>query len=134
MYINGIHSGIDQLQIRLRLDGICAPGQVSDTAVLTVDERPEVSEQPEDVTICENDSATFGVSAGVTTDPVYTWEYFDGAAWQIATGGFFEDEDTDTLRLYGATGVPSSWTAPGSEPSSATAADPMTPRKWSPLW
>ncbi len=111
MYINGIHSGIDGLQVRLRLSGICTPGQISDTAMLTVHERPEVVAQPVDVTICEGDSTLFGVSAGVTTSPVYTWQYStDGVNWNAATGGFFEDEDTDTLKLYGAAGVDSTWT------------------------
>ncbi|MCK5136464.1 MAG: PKD domain-containing protein [Bacteroidales bacterium] len=107
MYINGIHSGIDGLQIRLRLSGSCVPGLISDTAMLTVYERPEVVGQPLDVTICEGDSALFGVDAGVTTNPTYTWEYFDGGSWQTASGGFFADETTDTLKLEG---VPATWT------------------------
>ena len=111
MYINGIHSGIDGLQVRLRLSGICAPELISDTAVLTVDERPEVTGQPADVTICEGDSTLFGISAGVTTVPVYRWQYNDnlGSGWLNASGGFFTGENTDTLRLEGATGIPATW-------------------------
>ncbi len=62
------------------------------------------------MTICENDCATFGVSAGVTTDPVYTWEYFDGATGSLPPADSLRMKATDTLRLYGATGVPSTWT------------------------
>ncbi|PID92791.1 MAG: hypothetical protein CSA96_01465 [Bacteroidetes bacterium] len=110
LWINGVHSGINGLQIRLRLNGICAPGVISDTAVLTVDERPEIVSQPADLTICENDNASFGIDAGVSTSPLYRWQYFDGSNWQDAGGGFFSGETSDTLRL---TGVPSTWTATG---------------------
>ncbi len=105
--ISGIHSGLNGLQIRLVLGGTCAPDVISDTAILTVNERPEVTSQPEDVTICENDNALFGMSAGVTTAPVYAWEYNDGGGWNAATGGFFTGGNSDTLRL---TAVPSTWT------------------------
>ena len=131
MYINGIHSGIDGLQVRLRLSGICAPEQISDTAMLTVDERPEVIRSARlDVTICEGDSAFFGISAGVTTDPVYTWEYNLTEHW---TDSQSADSLLDENHRYIETGRPGyrpHGQEPSSGPLSATCADPTIPPWW----
>ncbi|MBN2698195.1 MAG: PKD domain-containing protein [Bacteroidales bacterium] len=108
--ISGVHTGIDGQQIRVIVGGQCAPEIISDTVILTVYERPEIVAQPKDVVICDGDSTWFGIDAGITTAPVITWEYFDGTDWQTATGGFFEDWDTDTIVLNG---VSATWSGTG---------------------
>ena len=106
LYINGVNSSINGAWYRVIVSGECDPSVISDTAVLTVYERPEILGEPLDMEICENDDAYFGLNAGVTTNASFKWEYFDGTVWQTATGGIFVNEMTDTLLL---TNVPASW-------------------------
>ncbi|MBL0744322.1 immunoglobulin domain-containing protein [Chryseolinea lacunae] len=57
--------------------GTCAPGVISAASVLNVQEKPEIIIPPAGQTLCEGNSITFTVNAGVTTSPVYQW-YKDG--------------------------------------------------------
>ena len=56
-------------------------------AFLTVNELPEITDQPDDVTICEYAIADFIVNAGVTTGATYRWQRSDdgGTTWPNLT-------------------------------------------------
>jgi len=68
---------------KYRLDIITVMGcQVkTDEVDLTVFESTEIIIQPTDVTTCENLTTVFTVDPGVTTNPVFQWEYNDGISW-----------------------------------------------------
>jgi hypothetical protein len=110
LQINGINSSINGTRYRVRVSGTCAPDSISEEAVLTVDERPEVVGIPLDQTICEGDDVSFGITAGVTTLPIIVWEYSDdnGLTWDDAValaayGGADTNVDTLTLSAVPAT-------------------------------
>lgn len=105
LFINGTNSSLNGSQYRVVVSGTCSPAQISDTAVLTVYERPEILSQPVEVEICENENASFSLNAGVTTGVIYKWEYYNNSIWQTATGGVFTNGNTNTLVL---TNVPAS--------------------------
>jgi len=71
---------------RVRISGTCPPPIESDPAVLTVTRQAEISQQPLSVTVCEGGSATFTVNAGLTTNPTYRWQQYDGSVWQDIAG------------------------------------------------
>ncbi len=56
------------------INGKCSPADTSAPATLIVREKPEISVQPVNSTICEDSPTAFEVSAGVTTSPAYSWE------------------------------------------------------------
>ncbi len=103
--ITNVVSAMSGYQYRVTISGTCNPAVISDVVNLIVREKPEVILQPADREICENDNTTFNVSAGVTTNPAYSWEMWDGSSWSPATGGVFSNENTPVLILAG---VPSS--------------------------
>ncbi len=102
--VNNVISGMSGYQYRVTIGGTCHPDVVSDMAALIVKEKPEVTLQPANAEICETEGTMFTVNAGVTTNPAYTWEYYNGSSWNAATGGVFTNETTESLVL---TGVPS---------------------------
>ncbi len=55
--VTGVPSSYDGFLYRVLVGGVCTPDVISDTAVLTVLEKPEILSQPIDVTICEDDNA-----------------------------------------------------------------------------
>jgi hypothetical protein len=56
----------------------CTPGINSAASTLTVQEVPEITLPPANVTVCAGSAATFTVNPGVTTNPSYQW--FKGAS------------------------------------------------------
>ncbi len=104
LQVNGINSSLNGQRYRVVVSGTCGPDSISEEAVLTVTERPEVVGVPMDQTICENDNTSFGISTGVTTSPIITWEYENGGGWTTADGGagIFANWLTDTLEVNGA--------------------------------
>ncbi|MCA1746656.1 MAG: immunoglobulin domain-containing protein, partial [Bacteroidales bacterium] len=56
---------------RATVSGKCAAPVLSENAVLTVDDKPEIDIQPADANPCEGETIQFTVDAGVTTNPSY---------------------------------------------------------------
>ncbi|MDM8002928.1 MAG: PKD domain-containing protein, partial [Bacteroidota bacterium] len=65
----------------------CGSGVTSMPAFLTVNELPEITDQPDDVVICEYAIADFTVDAGVTTGATYKWQRSidGGGTWNNLT-------------------------------------------------
>ncbi|MEX2429287.1 MAG: immunoglobulin domain-containing protein [Bacteroidales bacterium] len=83
---------------RATVSGKCTDPVPSGTAVLTVNEKPEVIGQPGDTTACEQDTVWFVVDAGVTTNPGYTWQYFNGVSWlNLSNNSTYAGVNSDTL-------------------------------------
>ena len=94
-------STFDGYTYRAVATGTCGIPVISDTVLLTVLEKAEITSQPVNVTECEDADAYFAVSAGLTTAPVYQWEIFNGSAWiSLNNGMTYSGVNTDTLRLY----------------------------------
>ncbi|MDX9773080.1 MAG: PKD domain-containing protein [Bacteroidales bacterium] len=65
----------------------CGSSVTSMPAFLTVNELPEITDQPDDVVICEYAIADFIVNAGVTTGATYRWQRSidGGTSWSNLT-------------------------------------------------
>ena len=103
--VTNVTSAMSGYLYRVTIGGTCSPDVQSNIASLIVKEKPEVTMQPADAEICENDGTSFTVNAGVTTNPQYLWEVYDGSSWNAASGAVYTGETTETLNLRG---VPSS--------------------------
>jgi PKD repeat protein len=89
---------------RVRISGTCTPDAFSNSAFLFVQENPEVTMQPEDSTICENENAEFTVNAGVTTLPDYQWQVNDGSGWvNLTDAGKYVGTRTSSLNIFNGT-------------------------------
>ncbi len=66
---------------------VSAPhANLTGSALITVNYPPEIVDQPDDIIVCEGETATFEADAGLTTNPSYQWYYNDGTGPQILTG------------------------------------------------
>ncbi len=72
---------------RAVVSSTCGSALTSFPAFLTVNELPEITDQPDDVILCENAIADFTVNAGVTTGATYQWQRSDdsGGTWNNLT-------------------------------------------------
>ncbi len=72
---------------RAVVSSTCGSSITSLPAFLTVNELPEIIDQPDDVTICEYAIADFIVDAGVTTGAAYRWQRSidAGTSWNNLT-------------------------------------------------
>jgi PKD repeat protein len=61
-------------QYRVRVSGTCTPYVESDPVTLTVTRQAEIVQHPVSLILCEDETATFTVDAGLTTNPSYQWE------------------------------------------------------------
>ncbi len=103
--VNPISSGMNNYQYQVIVSGACPPAVTSNAVILTVYEKPEITVQPVDATICETDNTSFSVNPGVTTNPTYLWQYNTGAGWNpVPADAVHGNVDQQTLTL---TNVPS---------------------------
>ena len=72
---------------RAVVSSTCGSSLISMPAYLTVNELPEITDQPDDVVICEYAIADFIVDAGVTTGAAYRWQRSidGGTSWNNLT-------------------------------------------------
>ena len=75
-------------QYMVRVSGTCNPYVESNPVTLTVTRQAEIVQHPASLTLCEVETATFTVDAGLTTNPSYQWERSldGGATWTPLTG------------------------------------------------
>ena len=91
--------------------GMCVGlgSQASPPSILTVNEKPEITQQPLSAIICEGGDQNFTVNAGNTTNPNFQWQVsIDGGQnfSDILGGAEYQDYNTATLSL---SGVPSTF-------------------------
>ncbi len=97
-------SNFNGRQYDVVITGTCT-NLTSAQALLTVKQRPEVTVDPVNQTICENANTTFTVNAGVTTNPGYQWQVStnNGVTFaNIANGGIYAGATAATLTLTAA--------------------------------
>jgi uncharacterized protein (TIGR02145 family) len=83
MTINPLDLSMDDNQYRVYITGSCTPAVTSSAAVLTVNAAPVIVSHPNDSTICENNSATFSVTATGYGAIEYQWQASSngGSTW-----------------------------------------------------
>jgi PKD repeat protein len=85
--IAAVASSDNSTAYRAIVSSSCGSSVTSLPAFLTVNEQPEISDQPDDVTICEYAIADFMADAGVTTGAAYRWQRSTdgGVTWNNLT-------------------------------------------------
>src|SRR5690606_1843530 len=87
--VNSLTAGMNGHRYRVNIGGTCAPGVTSNAATLTVISPVTITDQPDDITICETGNVSFTV-AGSGANVNYQW--------QISTDG-----GTSYTNIAGAT-------------------------------
>ena len=102
--IFGATRDMDGFRFRAEVTG-CATTVTSGSALLTVNMVPEITNQPQDTTICSGAGASFSVTA-TGTNVTYKWQVKIGAApfADISNGGIYSGATTNTLVLTGVPG------------------------------
>jgi PKD repeat protein len=96
--VNAVES-MSGYEYKARVSGTCAPFVESNPVSLTVTRQAEILTQPADVSLCENEDATFTVDAGLTTGASYVWEEENTPDNWVAISG----ETSSSLVLPGVT-------------------------------
>src|SRR4030042_3044475 len=104
LHIADIISEMHNFKYRVVVSGTCTPSVTSGQALLTVYEKPEVTGDPLDSTICENSNASFTVDPGVTTSPGYQWQVStdNGSTYNNVAGFIYSGNNSATLHISGA--------------------------------
>jgi len=92
-------SAMNGNEYQVEISGDCPVAVLSDIVTLTVNENPEITSQPSDVTLCAGEDAVFTVVAGVTTNPTYQWYVDTGSGWTPAVGARYQGANTATLTV-----------------------------------
>lgn len=104
LIISSAGSRFDGYRYYAEIMGNCGGSAPSADALLTVNERPEILEQPADTTVCRGIPAEFSTDAGVTSGALYEWQVDqrDGNSWQTITGdsvGIYSGYNQPVLQL-----------------------------------
>jgi hypothetical protein len=93
---------MDGYGYRCIVTGICTPPDTSSTATLTVRQLPDITSQPVDSTICENNSSSFSIAA-TGTSIVYQWQVNTGGGFNnINNNATYTGATTSTLNVSSA--------------------------------
>src|SRR5690606_25681022 len=71
--VNSLTGGMNGHRYRVNIGGTCAPGVTSNAATLTVISPVTITDQPDDITICETGNVSFTV-AGSGANVNYQWQ------------------------------------------------------------
>jgi gliding motility-associated-like protein len=87
--LTSVTSAMNGNTYRVIVYSSCGSSLNSNTVILTVNERPEIMDQPDDAEVCENYQAQFTVDAGVTTGVNYRWQVSTdgGSTWANISDG-----------------------------------------------
>ncbi|MCJ7821007.1 MAG: immunoglobulin domain-containing protein, partial [Bacteroidales bacterium] len=81
------------------ISGDCPVPVTSVAALLTVNEKPEITTQPVAAVLCAGEDAIFTADAGATTNPIYQWYVNAGSGWTPAVGARYQGANTNTLTV-----------------------------------
>ena len=105
LMLSSVSAG-DAASYTVLVKGTCnTTGVLSSAGTLTVNEKPEITNQPGNSVICEGGNTSFTVNAGVTTSATYQWQVSinGGTSYTtISNGGIYSGATGATLSLTGA--------------------------------
>jgi hypothetical protein len=104
--IPSISTAMNGVQYRVIVTGTCAPPATSAAATLTVISPVVVTDDPDNVTICETGNVSFTVAGTSTVAINYQWQVStDGGTnyTTITNGGVYSGATTPTLTVTGVT-------------------------------
>jgi len=84
--VNGLAAGMNGDRYRVVVTGTCSPAATSNAALLTVITPVTVTDEPDEVTICETGNVTFTV-AGSGADVLYQWQVSEDGVNYTNIGG-----------------------------------------------
>ncbi len=91
----------DEADYRVQVNGDCG-SDTSNTATLTVNANTEITDQPNDQTLCEGSNVTFSVEADGSSLS-YQWQTNAGGSWQdLSDGGDISGATSDQLTIANA--------------------------------
>lgn len=101
--INSVNSTMNGNMYRCIISSNCGNSDTTNTATLTVNEAPAITNQPTNTTTCDGSNASFTVAA-TGTNLSYQWEVNSGSGWSnVTNGGVYSNATTATLNITGAT-------------------------------
>ncbi len=109
--LTGITSSMNSWDYRVTVvngGSACVDSEISNSANLAVNEKPEIASQPLAATVCEGTSALFSVNAGATTSPGYQWQVStDGGTnyANLSNDGTYSGVTTASLSVNAVAGL-----------------------------
>lgn len=101
--VNSVNSTMNGNMYRCIISSNCGNSDTTNTATLTVNEVPAITNQPTNTTTCDGSNASFTVAA-TGTNLSYQWEVNSGSGWSnVTNGGVYSNATTATLNITGAT-------------------------------
>jgi hypothetical protein len=103
--LNGVTPAMNNYRYRCVMNAVCSPVATSNAAILTINSTVSITQQPTDVTVCENGNVSF-TSAGSGGSINYQWQVStDGGTTfnNITNGGVYSGATTATLTITGVT-------------------------------
>ena len=93
--LSNVSASDDGTEYKVIVSGDCGDDDTSDVAILTVNVKPTVTDDPDAVEVCEGESATFSVTATGTATLTYQWQK-DGSDISGATSSSYTIDETTT--------------------------------------
>ncbi len=101
--ISNASTSLNGNQYRCFVFNACAQYTTSSAADLTVNAKPDITNQPSNSTICLNNNTSFSITA-TGTNITYQWQVDDGSGWaDLSNTGLYSNVTTNTLDITGAT-------------------------------
>lgn len=109
---NNITAGMNNNRYRVIITGTCAPSATTNAATLTVISPVIVTNDADDVTICETGNVSFSVAGNSSVPIIYQWQVStdDGNNYSnISNGGVYSGATTSTLNITNVTAAMDSY-------------------------
>ena len=102
--ISDANVGLNGYQYRCYVKDNLMNSDTSDAATLFVNDIPVILSNPQNTTVCRDETAIFNVEAENITD--YQWQENNGSGWQIlSNNSFYQGVHSQTLSVYTVTGM-----------------------------
>lgn len=102
--ITGATTAMNSYAYRCVASGTCSPAAISGFALLTVKSVPVVTSSPADLSVCQNTTATFSITAATSVGIAYQWQVNAGSGFtNITNGGIYAGAATPVLTISNTT-------------------------------
>ncbi len=98
--ISGATASMNAYGYRCVVSGTCSPAVTSTFALLTVKTTPVVTSSPADLSVCQNTTATFKITAATGVGITYQWQVNSGSGFtNLNNGGIYAGTATPILTI-----------------------------------